>query len=222
MDQIGNLLDRPKAYYNIDGVGELGIGFLCLGYALLQWLQIHTPQHSFWNQMYTLVIYVALICTIIDRGSKAIKKHITYPRTGYVEYRKHDTVWLPLVIAIVFSAAASACLFLAVRWHWDLTTPAALIGLAFAAIYARSIARIRWKWAVAGAMALGALVIAFLPADVVGALASHSWVLRIVPAKLVGAVLLTMTLYGTLLLISGGISFWLYLRHTEAPAQDRQ
>jgi hypothetical protein len=28
--------------------------------------------------------------------------------------------------------------------------------------------------------------------------------------------------YGTMLLISGGLSFWLYLRHTEAPAQEGQ
>jgi len=28
--------------------------------------------------------------------------------------------------------------------------------------------------------------------------------------------------FGALLLISGGISFWLYLRHTEAPAQEEQ
>jgi hypothetical protein len=29
-------------------------------------------------------------------------------------------------------------------------------------------------------------------------------------------------LYGAVLLISGGISFWLYLRHTEAPAPEAQ
>jgi hypothetical protein len=28
--------------------------------------------------------------------------------------------------------------------------------------------------------------------------------------------------YATMLLISGGISFWLYLRHTQAPAQEGQ
>jgi hypothetical protein len=38
----------------------------------------------------------------------------------------------------------------------------------------------------------------------------------------VGAFLLTMMFYGTVLLVSGGFSFWLYLRHTEAPAQEAQ
>jgi hypothetical protein len=29
-------------------------------------------------------------------------------------------------------------------------------------------------------------------------------------------------LYGAVLLVSGGISFWLYLRHTEPPVQEAQ
>jgi hypothetical protein len=36
----------------------------------------------------------------------------------------------------------------------------------------------------------------------------------------VGAFLLTMMLYGAVLLVSGGISFWLYIRHSEAPAPE--
>jgi hypothetical protein len=35
MDQLGNLLDRPRLYYNIDGLGELGVGVMFLGTALL-------------------------------------------------------------------------------------------------------------------------------------------------------------------------------------------
>jgi hypothetical protein len=221
MDQIGSLLDRPKAYYNIDGVGELGIGFMCLGYALLQWIQVRSPEASFWNSMYMLFLYVGLMCSVIHYGSKAIKKHITHPRTGFVRYRTMDTVWRPATIALIVSAPASVGLFIAIRSHWDLTTPASLIGLLLAASYAHGIARtVRWKWAVAWAMAAGSLVIAVLPADLVGAVANHSWITKQFPAKLVGAFLFTFTLYGTMLLVSGGISFWLYLRHTQPLAQE--
>ena len=221
MDQVGSLLDRPKGYYNIDGVGELGIGFMCVSYALLQWLQVHTPEGSVWNQMYTLFVYVGLICAVIHYGSKAIKQHITYPRTGFVEYRTRDTAWRPLIIALGFGVLASIGLLIVARSHWDVTTPASLVGLVFAAAYAHGIARtVRWKWAVVWVMAFGSLLIAVLPADLVGALASDSWVTRLFPARLVGAFLLSMMLYGTMLLISGGISFWLYLRHTQAPARE--
>ncbi len=221
MDQVGSLLDRPKAYYNVDGVGELGIGFMCVSYALLEWLQVHSPEGSIWNRMYTLFLCVGAMCAVIHYGSKAIKERITYPRTGFVEYRKRDTVWRPLIIALAFSVLASLGLLIAARSHWDLTTPASLVGLVFAASYAHGIARtVPWKWAVVWAMAFGSLVIAVLPADLVGALAGHSWVTRLVPAKLVGAFLISMLLYGTMLLVSGSISFWLYLRHTQAPARE--
>jgi hypothetical protein len=212
MDQIGRMLDRPKLYNNIDGVGELGIGFMCLAYAFLGWMQLHAPKGSGWHSMYTFIIYVGLMCLIIHYGSKAIKKHITYPRTGFVEYRKRDTIWLPMILGGGVSMLFA--FVLAIRPHWNLTTPASLVGLLMAASYAYRIARtVRWKWLVAWAMAFASLLIAGNPADLVGSLANHSWI---------GAFWLTFMLYGAMLLISGGISFWLYLRHTQAPAQDAE
>jgi hypothetical protein len=214
MEQIENLLNRPKAYYNIDGVGELGMGFMCLGYALLMWLQAHAPKDSVWHGMPVFIIYVGLMCLILHYGPQAIKKHITYPRTGFVQYRARDSRWRPAILGAVAGAATTVGLAIALRRHWNLTTPASLFGLLFAATYACRFARnVRWKWAVAGFVALGSVAIAALPADQVGALANHSWQ---------GAFILIMMLYGAVLLVSGGISFWLYIRHTEAPALEAQ
>jgi len=114
-------------------------------------------------------------------------------------------------------------LIIASRRHWDITTPASLIGLVFAASYAYHIARpVRWKWVVVWAIALGSLVIAFLPADVLGALANDSSAAHPVGAKLTGTILLSLMIYGTMLLVSGGISFWLYVRHTQAAVREGQ
>jgi hypothetical protein len=173
--------------------------------------------------MYTLFIFVGLMGLAIHYGSKAIKKHITYPRTGFVAYRRQDTLWRPLILALGFSALASLVVLVAVQSHWSLTTPASLVGLVLAASYAYGIARaVRWKWIVASGMALGSLVIAFLPARLVSALVGDSWLTRRVPATVVAAILLSFVLYGAMLLISGGISFWLYLRHTQAPVEELQ
>jgi hypothetical protein len=186
-------------------------------------MQVRAPEDSAWHSMLVFYIYLGSMCAILHFGTKAIKERITYPRTGYVEYRKRDTTWLPIIGGLSGSALVSISLFLALRRHGGNTTPASLFGLLLAASYAYGIARfVRWKWAVAWAMALGSLTIAILPADLIGALASHSWVTTFCPAKLVGAILLSCALYGGLLLISGGISFWLYLRHTEAPAREAQ
>ncbi|HEY1495110.1 MAG TPA: hypothetical protein VGF49_11235, partial [Candidatus Solibacter sp.] len=99
---------------------------------------------------------------------------------------------------------------------------APLAGLVFAAAYGYHFAgAVRWKWVIAGAMAVASFAIGFLPADILGALGSES------PAHpdratLLGTILLSLMVYGTLLLISGGISLWLYLRHTQPPAQEGQ
>ncbi len=222
MDQVGNILGRPKRYYNIDGVGELGGGFTMLGFGLLLWLQVHSPSGAIWHQMYAFVIYMAVMLSIIHYGTKAIKNHITYPRTGFVEYRKRDTVW-PRILAAFGAPLALGGLLIARRHHWDITASGSLVGLLLAASYGYTFARaVRWKWVVVWAMMLGSFVIAFLPASSFDALADDFWVTHPVRTKLVGSFLLSLMLYGTMLLISGGISLWLYLRHTQAPAQEGQ
>ena len=223
MDEIAGLLDRSKAYYNIDGVGELGIGVMCFGFALIGWMQVRSPEASVWNRPYTLLVWMGALSLLIHYGSKAIKKHVTYPRTGFVQYSRRDTVWRPLFLSLAVSVVAAVVLFFAIRRRLSLANPVFLMGLIFAASYARGFARtVRWKWAVVWVMAAGSVLIALLPADVVGSPAAHSWIAKSVSAKTVGAVEFTILLYGALLLISGGISFWLYLRHTQAPAAEEQ
>lgn len=223
MDSIEGLLERPKVYNNIDGVGELGMGFMMLGFALLMWLQAHSSNGAVWHKMWVVLPFILLMGTIIDRGGKAIKERITYPRTGFVEYKKRDNVWIA-AIAFVTSALVAAGLAFAARshWsigsHWGLTTPAALVGLVFAAAYAYGVARaVRWKWAVVSAIAICSVAIAMLPADLVGKLADSGQ--TGLSAATVGAWLLSVLVYGVILLISGAISFVLYLRHTQPPVR---
>jgi hypothetical protein len=220
MDQVESLLKRPTSYSNIDGTGELGAGFMCLGFALIMWLQLQTPKDAIWHQMYVLFIWVGLLVAMIHFGTKAIKNRITYPRTGFVAYRTHNIIW-PAIIAFVVSALASAGLALADRLHREIAMPVFFMGLLFAASYAFGIARaVRWKWVVVLALVIGALAIAVLPGDLTATLSGGASVSAWFSARIAEAVLLYMMLYGTLLLISGAISFGLYLRHTQAPAKE--
>jgi hypothetical protein len=214
MDQIEKLVQRPLLYNNIDGVGELGLGFLFLGYALLQWLSIHLPEASMWHRYGSFLGFVLLIMAI-HYGSKAIKTSITYPRTGFVEYRKsrkRGVSWRGMILGAIVGSLFGVGLALVHRSHWGMTTLAALFGLVLAAGYAWRIARtVPWKWAVAAVMAICSVAIAMLPAGLVG---SQSWS-TMFPDNYEGAWLLTFMLYGAILLISGGISFVLYLLHTQ-------
>lgn len=221
MDRASSLLNRPKGYYNVDGVGELGIGFMCLSFAFMQWMQLRTSEYSLWNKPYTVMVFILAMAAVIKYGSEAIKKRITYPRTGFVEYRKRDAVWIPLIGGAVVAAAIAALVAIARRAHWQLVAPASLIGLLFAASYAYGVARtVPWKWIVAVAMTIASVWMALLPPERIAAVIAHSWTARLFPPKAVGAFLINLTLYGVLLLLSGGISFLLYLRHTQAPGEE--
>jgi hypothetical protein len=219
MNQIQSLLQRPRLYYNIDGVGELGLGVMCLGTGLLMWLQVHTPADAIWHRMYVAFPYVAMMVGAIRYGSQAIKTHITYPRTGFVEYRKRRRSLIALYgVAGVLGAFGW---WIALRSQWDSATLACLIGgLLFAGCYAYGFPRaVPWKWMVVCALALHTLVMALLPASVFGAIADDSWVTHAARTKLVGVFLLSLIIYGLIFLISGSVSFWLYLRHTQPPSQ---
>lgn len=220
MDQIQSLLERPKLYYNIDGVGELGAGFLCLGFGLLIWLQAHTPPDAIWHRMYVVAPYFAMMVIAIRYGSKVIKAHITYPRTGFVEYRKRS----PFTVAVWAGVGGLSAIgwIIARRSHWDNATPVCFIGgLLFAACYAYRFPKAApWKWIVVCALTLHALVMAFLPASFFGPIADDSWVTHAARTKLVGVFLLSLIIYCPIFLISGSISFWLYLRHTQPPLKE--
>jgi hypothetical protein len=222
MNQIGSYLKRPMLYNNIDGLGEMGTAVMCLGWALLLWLQAHTPREAIWHQMYGFLAYVGILLAVIHYGTKAIKTHITYPRTGFVEYRRRYR-WLTVIITAAFTALAIPALIFAARRHWDVAMLPSLYGLFLAAGYTYRLAgTVRWKLAVGLAMAASSIVIALLPPSYFGALADDSWITHPVRTKLVGGLLLTLIVFGGLWLISGGISFWLYLRHTQGTAKESQ
>ncbi len=229
MERIERLLERPKFYNNVDGVGELGTGFMMLGFALLTCLQVHSPESAIWHKMYMFILWIGAMTAIIHYGSKAIKERITYRRTGFVEYRKRNRIW-PAVIAFFVSALVAAGLAFAVRARWEigdqrlgLTAPVALIGLLFAVAYGYGIARsVRWKWTVVAVIALCSVVIAMLPAAWAGAIVGSPSNAGPFSSGTVGAWLLTMLAYGAILIISGAISFVLYLRHTQPPAESSE
>lgn len=219
MDSVDKLLSRPKLYYNIDGVGELGMGIMFLGYSLLGWMMLHSPETAIWHKMYTLFIFIGVISSIIHYGSKAIKNRITYRRTGYVEYRTRRH-WVTMALAFCFSALTSAGLFIAARHHFPLSAPAFLFFLFFAVLYIRFVQLDRWKWGVFAAMVVSTVLIAFLPAELLENLAGHSSLGAALTARTLGASWLNWTDFGVSFVVSGAISFWLYLRHTQPAARE--
>ncbi len=218
--QIDSLMNRPKAYFNLDGVNELGIGFMALGFGLLAWLQTHSAETSIANSLYFCYAYMIAMVSALHYGTSAIKNRITYRRTGYVEYRDRFTRWLP-ALALGWGALSGVWLYLALKHHWEIKASGAWVGLLFVAAYTRIAMSIRWKWAISALMLAATLVVAALPAGFVATLVNNRD-FGAAPAKFFGAFWLTAVVFGVLLVVSGAISFWLYLGRTRPPAEDAQ
>jgi hypothetical protein len=104
-------------------------------------------------------------------GVKAIKKHLTWPRTGYVAYRWNVRCWWATVVtSAALSAGLVLLIVLARRSHSMSFARAGYLALllaAYAFFVLRSSKEHLWKWLVVVFMALGLLLIAFIvPGDI--------------------------------------------------------
>jgi hypothetical protein len=215
-DELRNYMGRPKRYVNIDGTGEMSLGVMMLGFALLSFLMSYLrgvlPEG--WSGKHDpaglLLLFGGMVAILglIQWGTKAIKKRVTWPRTGYVAYPRDGKFrWaaaLTFVGAGVF-AAGFTCLMLFARRH-DATSLARMGYLAILpAAYAIFIYRLRseppWKWLVLLFMALGLLAIGLIvPGDIL-----ELW-------RPVGLFV------GLTWLGSGAATLYWYMRHTQPPA----
>jgi len=213
MEQIESLLKRPLRYDNIDGTLELGLGAMGMGFFALIWMQGHSSRNSIWHSMWMLFVYVGLMGVVLYFGPKAIKNRITYRRTGFVAHRKANEVWAFVIAFVIAAIGLAAIPALSRTPAGKATLPLLVAGLAFVGLYAYRVAfAVRWKWIVAGAMVIAAVVIAFLPPAALASIAGSA-----IPAGLAvtaGAFLLVSFLWSAMWLVSGGISLSLYCHTT--------
>jgi hypothetical protein len=159
--------------------------------------------------------FVGLMALGIDRGTKFVKSRITYPRTGFVAYRRGFKSHIVTLVASCVGAGVFA--FLAIKGRLNLGIVAAIV---IVPAYAHGIARtVQWKWLTLATLAAGSLGIAFLPTG---------WITSVAPASasspkylrdMMGSWLPESAFIGVTFLASGGITLYQYLHHTHAPDQ---
>lgn len=217
---VQSYLEQPKRYFNIDGLGEIGIGIMMLGFALVGWLQVTSPKSSLWNGSWGMPAFLAFVFLMsvgIDRGTKFLKKRITYPRTGFVQYRQTAKT---IVITFVWSGACGA-LFTWIMAKGRHINFAALTGLAIAASYAYGIARsVRWKWFIVATLAAGSLAISCLPPEILARWIPNGGAGKKSLVETMRLWLVEAVFIGATMLVSGGITLCRYLRRTQAPGNE--
>jgi hypothetical protein len=218
MNQIESFLERPKLYYNIDGVGELGIGFMCLGWSLLGWLQLQYAQ-------YVRMASDVHVCDL--RRGDDLRHSLRQQGDKEPHHLSEDRVCRLRAslqgLGPDGDVRGSQCpahggVIVAGR-HWDDSTPSSP-GSGVRRNLCPIARTVRWKWAIFAAIVAATLVIA-APGGCAGGF-GEPYRFGVRTGQCGGSVLLTVAVYGALLILSGGISFWLYLRHTQAPAQEGQ
>jgi hypothetical protein len=233
-DELQHTMMQHKRYDNIDGTGEMFMGLMMLGFALLGYLQTVLPEHSMWrtNGFAALLFMEAVLMLVLGLGFlvvRVIKKHITFPRTGYVA---GHSMWRLLLaprlagvdaapgvptrkgcwgamlafalVSAVLGAGVAVLTAFSVRHHAALSL-ARVAYLAFwVPLYAFWVFRMcrgqRWKWLIVFFMALGLAAIGL-----------------IVPGGITELSRWVMIFVGLMWIISGVATLCSYLRHTHLP-----
>jgi hypothetical protein len=108
---------RVQRYWNVDGLHEIAMAILFLLTALSVWAGESATLSKFWKGAAAVALPIFLIVGISVEGSvvQAIRRRLTFPRTGFVTFRKPSakrrrvgvTVAFCIAILVVFLVARS-------------------------------------------------------------------------------------------------------------------
>ncbi|HUT24450.1 MAG TPA: hypothetical protein VM492_08930 [Sumerlaeia bacterium] len=219
-DELRDYMGRPKKYENIDGTVEMAFGVMFLSIGLMGYLQNALSEHPTWGKgLPGLLFPSAVFIPMVWLGIwvlRLVKKHVTWPRTGYVAYRTHIrpprwTGRFVIAVAGMVVAGVAVGLILGVgisrvgSAHRDLARAGYLAD--YVAIYAFLVffwgGKHPWKWLIVLVMALGFLVICL-----------------VVPHGISNWFPPSMLFAGLMCLLSGVGTLLSYLRHTQPPARE--
>lgn len=177
-----HFVTRIKRYENIDGTGEMVVGLVLLGYFLAGYLVALLPENTAtWVRVVVIYASLALAVVLAYWARRAIKRRITWPRTGYVAYRRSGKVWWgKLAIACLNVLAFVTVVTLLIRrghvmsawnlspktWNPRVVLLVVISTVAYGIWIPRGGGEHRWKWLVLILMILGIITFALLvPGD---------------------------------------------------------
>ncbi len=225
---IENVIRRTRRYWYEDGIAEVATGllFLAAGAIFALGANISIEPGSLLAAFLTLpfIMAVSMIGTAvllgIGKGIIAIKNRLTFPRTGYVAYKKPEVKQRPTGTRLLLFVG--------------LMLVAGVLGAVFAAVLARlqlpdwmmKMSMTEGIFLAGGLIALGAQlhlvrfhILAALSLLVGAAIALGLNEASTEPGARDSA--LYFALMGAALVISGGLTLAYFLRHNRAPAESQ-
>lgn len=187
---------RSARYWNVDGLSEIAIGLQVLLVPLFLYGVAHTSRGSAGRVFVVLAFALGLPAAMFlsRRVLIAIRRRTTYPRTGFVAYRRQRSPWgfgvaLSVALLVLFLVLKST----SPNWVTYLFLVQGLVPGALTMYFGRVVRVIRFQ-------VIGALYAVF---GVAVALAA--------PGLTLGMALFWSGV-GALYLISGGMTYWRYVR----------
>jgi len=206
MDQdFREIQQRVRRYWFKDGIGEIVVGGLFLLLALYfaghRWLPSDSKAPMVLDGSLALILIVGIFFT--RRLIVIFKTHITYPRTGYVEYYPGKEESFPAKVFIFFSAVGFMLLLVVFgRWVGSFVWLPGFIGFLISVILViirtRAIDLDRFYFLAAASLILG-LALTF------SGLSAHY------------SISLFYALFGVVLITWGGTTLAKYLRENPLP-----
>ena len=186
--ELQKLVLQPKRYETINGAGEIGWGMAILCFTASSYVPIILPG-SPWRGWIGF-LFLAGACLAMPLALWASKRFVTWPRVGYVAFRRDKPWWIGIIVSAVVGGGVSIALMLLLLPDWLHSIPAtahsaaitsptmpgrpgwldrlliAGFGMLNATLYlminAVSIKEHRWKWVCFAVILAVSLVIAFL------------------------------------------------------------
>ena len=138
-DETSQIEQRIKRYWYRDGIGEMMGGVMFLVLAAYFSLQQYLGDESFIGGMLQAGLVLLLIGGVYvgRRVVNSAKARITYPRTGYVEYRTNSrNAVLMRVLAALTAMTVASVSIIVVRRFDSIDAMVAVTGLLVAVIFA--------------------------------------------------------------------------------------
>lgn len=194
---------RSARYWNVDGLNEIAIGLQVLLVPFSLYGVAHTSRGSLGRLAAVLVVAAGLPAAIFLSGRAviAVRRRFTYRRTGFVEYRRDGRPWafgvgLALALLVLFLGLKSATA------NWVI-----------------------WLFALQGVVP-GGLTLYFgrlvrlVRLQVIGVVcAVFGIAIALAAPGLVQGMAIFWSGMGAVYLLSGGVTFWRYVREHPALAE---
>jgi len=111
-DQIDHVMRRAQRYWHIDGLTEIAFAWISFILGIYFYISATQSQGSLLSTLLdsSLILFILAGAFLGNKLISSIKQRVTYPRTGFVSYRRKSGAnrWIAVGVALLMGAIIGA------------------------------------------------------------------------------------------------------------------